>query len=195
MVTGDNGTSAAAPLWATLTAQFNVIFRDQGLPALGFYNDLLYIAAAIAPGLVQRHRARQQRQRLLLHGEKHRLQSPGLATSSRPASATTPTPGYDLVSGLGTPNGLLLARALAQIAHEQMYFDAIDPFLSADGPAAWRAGDAESLLIQASSTTDATVHLSLGAAGTTFFTAASDPFAWTARLAQQSLQADFDRAW
>ena len=34
-------------------------------------------------------------------------------------------PGYDLVSGLGTPNGLLLGRALAQIAHEQMYFDSV----------------------------------------------------------------------
>jgi hypothetical protein len=36
------------------------------------------------------------------------------------------------------------------------------------------------------------VHLSLGAVGSSFFTDATDPFAWTARLAQQSLQDDFD---
>ena len=46
----DGGTSAAAPLWAALTAQFNTIFFDQGLPQLGYYNDLLYIASVIAPG-------------------------------------------------------------------------------------------------------------------------------------------------
>ena len=43
------GTSAAAPLWAALVAQFNAIFQDQGLPPLGYMNDLLYIAAAVAP--------------------------------------------------------------------------------------------------------------------------------------------------
>jgi hypothetical protein len=36
------------------------------------------------------------------------------------------------------------------------------------------------------------VHVSLGAVGSSFFTEASDSFAWTARLAQQSLQSDFD---
>ena len=47
---GGGGTSVASPLWASLTTQFNVIFRDQGLPNLGYYNDLLYIASVIAPG-------------------------------------------------------------------------------------------------------------------------------------------------
>ena len=45
----DDGTSAATPLWAALVAQLNAIFDDQGLPELGYMNDLLYIAAAIAP--------------------------------------------------------------------------------------------------------------------------------------------------
>ena len=43
------GTSAAAPMWAALVSQFNAIFQDQELPNLGYMNDLLYIAAAIAP--------------------------------------------------------------------------------------------------------------------------------------------------
>ncbi len=30
---GDGGTSAAAPLWASLTTQFNAIFVDQGCPS------------------------------------------------------------------------------------------------------------------------------------------------------------------
>ena len=34
----------------SLTTQFNVIFRDQGLPRLGYYTDLLYIANVVAPG-------------------------------------------------------------------------------------------------------------------------------------------------
>ena len=45
----DLGTSAATPLWASLAAQITTIFGDQGLPSLGYMNDLLYTAAAIAP--------------------------------------------------------------------------------------------------------------------------------------------------
>ncbi|KAK6020999.1 hypothetical protein OSTOST_13339, partial [Ostertagia ostertagi] len=44
-----SGTSAAAPLWASLGVQLNAVFTDQGLPNLGYMNDLLYIASAIAP--------------------------------------------------------------------------------------------------------------------------------------------------
>ncbi len=44
------GTSSATPMWASLTAQMDAIFADIGLPNLGFYNDILYQAAAIAPG-------------------------------------------------------------------------------------------------------------------------------------------------
>ena len=50
LLTPNGGTSAASPFWASLTTQFNVIFRDQGLPRLGYYTDLLYIAGVIAPG-------------------------------------------------------------------------------------------------------------------------------------------------
>ncbi len=87
-------------LWAALVSQFNAIFHDQGLPHLGYMNDLLYIAAAIAPGsfndvtlgnnvssfgwaALQRCRDR--------HGDHaDRLRLPG-------------GPGYDLATGLGSP--------------------------------------------------------------------------------------------
>ena len=77
-VTGDIGTSAAAPLWATLDLAI-----QRHLPRPGAARARLLQRPALHRGghrarLVQRHRARQQRQRLLLHGEKHRLQSPGL---------------------------------------------------------------------------------------------------------------------
>jgi subtilase family serine protease len=35
------GTSAAAPMWASLTLQLNPIVADQGLPQLGYRHDLL----------------------------------------------------------------------------------------------------------------------------------------------------------
>jgi hypothetical protein len=41
--------TASTPLWASLASQVNAIFKDQGLPNLGYANDLFYIAAAIAP--------------------------------------------------------------------------------------------------------------------------------------------------
>ena len=111
----DDGTSAATPLWAALASQINTIFNDQGLPNLGYANDLLYIAAAIAPGGVQRHHL----------GQQHLvLRRCGGAVSPATATPITPTgygysagPGYDLATGLGTPNGMLLARALTAIAH------------------------------------------------------------------------------
>jgi len=196
LVDYDWGTSAAAPLWAALTAQFNVIFKDQKLPTLGFYNDLLYIAAAIAPASFNDivlgnndssyyFTASDSGYVLDASGSYNgqHVQPTGVGYAA--------TPGYDLATGLGTPNGLLLARALAQIAHEQMYHDSVTPFLTANG-SGWTAGAAESLLIQASPTSDSTVHLSLGAAGSSFSSPAPEQFAWTARLAQQSLQADFD---
>src|SRR5262249_24262793 len=50
-VQGEIGTSASTPFWAGLTAQLNAVFHDQKLPQLGYMNDLLYIASAIAPAV------------------------------------------------------------------------------------------------------------------------------------------------
>ena len=33
LIAPNGGTSAASPFWASLTTQFNVVFRDQGLPS------------------------------------------------------------------------------------------------------------------------------------------------------------------
>jgi kumamolisin len=80
------GTSQAAPIWAGLTAVMNQYLLANGGRALGDINPLLYRVAA---------------------GANH----PGFRDVSLGASAVdVATPGYDLVTGLGSPNvgGLVL---------------------------------------------------------------------------------------
>jgi hypothetical protein len=113
----DSGTSASTPLWASLASQVNAIFKDQGLPNLGYANDLFYIAAAIAPAGFND---------VTWGNNTSSFLKGGPYTSD--GEPITPTgygyyagPGYDLVTGLGTPNGVLVARALTAIAHTRMW--------------------------------------------------------------------------
>ena len=74
------GTSQAAPIWAALTAVMNQYLLANGGRALGDINPLLYRVAAGA-------------------------NAPGFRDVSLGANAVdVATPGYDLVTGLGTPN-------------------------------------------------------------------------------------------
>jgi len=184
----DDGTSASTPLWASLAVQFNTVFHDQGLPNLGYMNDLLYIAAAIAPASFND---------VTLGNNTSSFVYGGAFTSD--SVAITPTgfgylagPGYDLATGLGSPNGLLLTRALTDIAHSQMWFGSVPELIHLDNHGGWTSGADQSLLFQTMSAaaTDVGVHSGPDAFG--FFSAASGSFAWTSQLAQQSLQPDFD---
>ncbi len=188
----DGGTSAATPLWASLGVQLNTIFHDQGLPNLGYMNDLLYIASAIAPASFNDITIGSNTSSFTLGGSYH---SNG--------TELTPTgfgyysgPGYDLVTGLGTPNGVLLARSLTTIAHHQVSYadspDMLEAATATDG--SWTSGAHQSLLFQTMSANGAVVGLDLGGDTSSFLSGASGTYAWTARLAQQSLQADFDPA-
>ncbi|MBI2741119.1 MAG: hypothetical protein HYX38_31870 [Rhodospirillales bacterium] len=193
---GDGGTSAAAPLWASLTTQFNAVFVDQGLPRLGYYNDLLYTAAVIAPGSFNDVQ--------LGNNDNSYFTSTtptGYTSSYIPHLYVAGTgegysamPGYDLASGLGTPNGLLLARALSAIAHSQVASitspSTSPPMLDVDG-SGWDSGADQALLFQTMGN-GATVHLDLGDHAMLFSSGASASYSWTSRLAQQSLQSDFD---
>jgi len=182
----DGGTSAATPLWAALASQINTIFHDQGLPNLGYANDLFYIAAAVAPGGFND---------ATLGDNTSSFNLGGIYTSD--SKQITPTgygyhagPGYNLVTGLGTPNGTLVARAVTAIAHTQM--SGTSPaMLDVDG-SGWDSGAAQSLMFQTMSRSDASVHINLDGAAFDFDSGASGSFAWTMRLAQQSLQSDFD---
>ncbi len=194
-LTGEGGTSAATPVWASLAVQFNAIFADQGLPQLGYMNDLLYIASAIAPGSFND----------VTYGNNIASYSLGGDYTSS-GQAVTPTgygfeaeSGYDLVTGLGSPNGTLLARALTSIAHAQMYFPlepdvivqlAVDPS-DPDSPTINVSGAAQNLLFQPIFATDQDWSLTLGSSAVTFSGAQSSAYAWTNQFAQQTLQSDF----
>ena len=65
--------------------------------------------------------------------------------------------------------------------------------LHADGHGGWTSGADQTLLFQTTSPTTAPPsELDLGPDAFGFFSAASGSFAWTGRLAEQSLQPDFD---
>ena len=193
LFTSSGGTSASAPLWAALTAEFNVVFHDQGLPNLGFYNDLLYAAAAVAPGSFND---------ILLGNNVDSFYNAFAPTGYfNPATGTymVPTgdgfaamPGFDLASGLGTPNGMLLARALTDIAHSEMFFSTVPDVVNSNGHGGWTSGADQTLLFETMAPGGGNVGLNVGPDAFGFFSAASGSFAWTSQLAQQSLQADFD---
>lgn len=182
-----DGTSAAAPFWAALIAQIDTIFHDQGLPNLGYATDLLYMAAAIAPASFND----------ITFGNNISSYHSGGPLTDASGNAVTLTgygyyasPGYDLTTGLGTPNGTLLARALSEIAHSQMYFSEEPNLINSDGQSGWTSGADQALLLQTMAGAGVEIGLADGPDG--FFSPASNTYSWTSRLAQQALQADFD---
>ncbi|MCB1502241.1 MAG: S53 family peptidase [Bauldia sp.] len=188
------GTSAAAPLWASLMAQVNTIFEDQDLPRLGYMNDLLYIAAVIAPAAFNDVTIGSNTSSALVGGSYYTAPK----GQPDPTLAITPTgygyaagQGYDLVSGLGTPNGVLLARAMTWIAHDQMSASDI-PDVLAPTAKGWGSPTKQTLLVQTTSGEDQTVKLLANGGKVVFDSVASKKFAWTSQFAQQTLQADFD---
>jgi hypothetical protein len=183
-LTNQSGTSASTPFWAGLITQINYIFNDQGLPNLGYMTDLLYLAAVIAPGSFND----------VTMGNNISSFSDGGANYG----GTTPTgygyeagPGYDLTTGLGSPNGLLLARALTGIAHSQLYFSATPDVIDSNA-GGWTSGTAQTLLLQTTASADATATVMTGGVSIDAGSAAHAAYAWTSQLAQQSLQSDFD---
>lgn len=188
--TQSGGTSAAAPLWATLALQINAIFEAQGLPDLGYANPMLYQAAAIAPGAFNDIQVGNNVSSVADYesGTEY-LDGPGGEPLSATGFGYYGGPDYDLVSGLGTPNGALLADALATIANTQ-YFHEV-PALLGD-----RDGDTVSLVdqtvtVQLESEGRINALLRDGADFTALRSAGAGEFAWTSRFAQQVLQEDF----
>jgi hypothetical protein len=188
----DGGTSAATPFWASLIVQIDAIFADQGLPRLGYMTDLLYTAAAIAPGSFNDVTVGNNVSSYLTGNATGDIYNTG---SDGPIVPTGygyyAGPGYDLTTGLGSPNGMLLARTMTAIGHAQYFFDE-DPVISGSARDGWTSGADQSLLLQTMSGNGATVHFSEGGNGHTFASPATAQFAWTSRLALQVLQDDFD---
>jgi hypothetical protein len=186
------GTSAAAPLWAALTAEFNAIFHDQGLPSLGFYNDLLYTAAVIDPGSFND----------ILMGTNTNsfitVSTPTGYFNSNLGEFMVPTgegysagQGYDLASGLGTPNATSLARTLTEIAHTEM-FGTPHNVINSDGDGGWTSGADQTLLFETLDGNGLSVGLNLGPDAFGFFSSGAESFAWTSQFAEDALSPGFD---
>ena len=89
------GTSCAAPLWAGFAALANQQAASNGQPSIGFLNPTIY---QIANSLLYTSCFRD-----ITNGDNTRKFSP---------SKYSAVPGYDLCTGLGTPNGMGLLNAL-----------------------------------------------------------------------------------
>jgi len=184
----DGGTSAAAPLWAALTAQIQGVFADTGLPSTGYFNDLIYQAAAILPASFNDIRYGS-------NTSSYAISASGTVTDGGQAIIPTglgyaAAPGYDLASGLGTPDGILLARTLLQIAETQTYGGTARPVSDATGLTSQAA---QLLIVQP--TLASGFSGTLTAAGTTYTPAtAGSTTAWSASLGEQVLQSYFDPA-
>jgi subtilase family serine protease len=89
------GTSCAAPLWAGFTALVNQQATASGQPSVGFVNPALY-AIAKGPSYTSCFND-------ITNGNDFWPSSPSQYNS---------VPGYDLCTGLGTPNGINLINAL-----------------------------------------------------------------------------------
>ncbi len=192
---GSGGTSAAAPLWAALMSQVDAVFADQNLPRLGYMNDLLYIAAVIAPAAFNDIRVGNNTSSFVYGGD---YLIGGTSTTVTPTGyGYEAGPGYDLVTGLGTPNGVLLARALTTIAHSQMWDDApagAREIVSREGEGRhWKSTVKQEFLVQVSAAEDTLVKVKAGNGKIVFDAASADRFAWTSQFAQQALQEDFDK--
>lgn len=188
---GDGGTSAAAPLWASLGVQLNAIFADQGLPNLGYMNDLLYMASAIAPASFNDVSLGNNISSFYYDENGHYVLDGYNVTAT--GYGYFAGPGYDLTTGLGTPNGVLLARALTQIAHAQTSFSSVPDVLDSDGSHGWKSGADQTLLFQAMSADSVFVTVDVGDhTALDFSSLGGGTFAWTSQLAQQSLQQYFD---
>jgi subtilase family serine protease len=98
--TVEGGTSAAAPLWAALTAEADVLPTCRGT-TVGFQNPLLYALAALQPGDLKDITAANPLSQLASND------ATGTNRGLFPVA-----PGYDMTTGLGSPNVAALAAGL-----------------------------------------------------------------------------------
>jgi kumamolisin len=89
------GTSTVAPLWAGLIARINQGLVKMGRSRVGFLNPVIYEASIAKDGVF------------------HDIVSGNNDTSGKLGGRYTAGPGWDPASGLGSPNGTKLLKALA----------------------------------------------------------------------------------
>ena len=179
---------SVVPLWASLAIQINAIFKDQGLNySLGYMNDLLYTAAAVAPASFQDVTYGNKRSSYVNGGNYISSDSPITPTGFGYEAGDD----YDLVTGLGSPNGVMLSRALTALAHQQLSDIDIPDFLQLNQNQSWISQSNQSLLFQPIARDSGQWEIRLGPDQVDSSSAIADAYGWTRRLAKQSLQADF----
>jgi kumamolisin len=104
--TQEGGTSAATPLWAAVVELCNEYAIQQGLSGNGFVNPTLYNLAAGTPGFAPLHD--------VTTGDND--PAPAFGDPKHNPIFYPATSGYDLASGLGSPDAYNLARDLAGVA-------------------------------------------------------------------------------
>ncbi len=117
------GTSFGAPLWAAFNALVNEQAASNGLPAVGFLNPLLYAIGNSALG----------------QSAFHDVTSGDNNFDGWTGKYYSAAPGYDLVSGWGTPNGSNLISYLAGPSQDYPAAAILHNFLNGDdgsGPSA-----------------------------------------------------------
>ncbi|MGQ3297929.1 DUF4114 domain-containing protein [Reyranella sp.] len=185
------GTSSATPMWASLTAQMDAVFHDIGLPNLGFYNDILYQAAAISPGAFNDVTLGNNISSYFIADKDtpYAIFDQGLNAYIVPTGLGYQSgEGYDLTTGLGTPDGLLLTRALATIANHELY-GVDDRVLSSHNTVSGTVNTDQTLLVQSTLANGANV--AVNGVGALFEFGGSSSIAWDARLAEKVMQFDF----
>ncbi|NDC37870.1 MAG: hypothetical protein EBZ48_07430 [Proteobacteria bacterium] len=196
--TAGDGTSSATPFWAALVTQLNALFKDQKMPQLGYMNDLAYTASAVFPAAFNDIQLGNNTSSFSMPGDYTTNNDSAVLKRVQPTGfGYQAAPGYDLASGLGSPNGYQLAVALTNIARVQLSTATPPTMLTAPGnlgQSVTVSGTQQTLQFQVSSGGDAAreVELSIGSQRQTFKSPASQTYAWTSQLAQQTLQQGFD---
>ena len=197
LFTNSGGTSAATPLWAALTASSMRSSTTRACPISASINDLLYIAAAIAPGSFNDITLGNNIVSSLVAGRR-------ATAMPRPAPAITPTGyGYQAGAGLrpGDRAGHAQRPAAGARAHRHRPFRRCG---SSSSPRRdrlerpWRLDQRrrpDACCSQTMSHAAAPMSACMSAPTPSASSArASGSFAWTSQLAEQSLQPDFDPA-
>jgi hypothetical protein len=190
-IAASGGTSASAPLWAALFQQVETIFEAQGLPRPGYIVDLLYQAAVISPAAFNDVRYGNNISSAY-EGSDYVVSVPGTNRATDIAVSGfgyEAGPGHDLVAGLGTPNAPLLVDALLDIAHAELHSNA--PAVLVEEGGGLVAGADSVLSLQSDGNGGGRWNVETESTTRGVGRAEAEEFAWTARLAQQSLQEDF----
>jgi len=166
--------------------------QNPAIGALGYLNDLLYAASAVAPAAFNDITYGKIKSSFYLNDQGSYFFQDGQRYNFTPKPyGYEATDGYDLASGLGTPNGILLARAISTIVHAELSSLNLPQVLSLSDRNDWTNLADQNLLFQPVANQGGQWQIRIDDTVLSNSAEIADPYGWTTRLAQQSLQPDF----